>query len=92
MGGRVGLDYAAVRTVAEIIDMNLDDRALGLLQVVEAERIRAWGEDEKRREAMRKSSTWERPPDDQPTGQSAFRKIKYGTQPSDDPSSTVIVS
>jgi hypothetical protein len=77
MGGRAGLDYASVGMVASLIGVELDDYALGLLQIVEAERIKAWAEEEKKREADKKASSWEAPDQAGNTGESAFRKIKY---------------
>lgn len=82
MGGRAGLDYASVWAVAHTIGVELDDYALGLLQIVEAERIKAWAEEEKKREADKKTSSWEAP--EQAGEVSAFRKIKYTPSSSED--------
>lgn len=89
MGGRAGLDYAAVKVVADLIGVEMGDHTLGLLQMVEAERIKAWGEEEKKREALKKSLSWQNPsgsPSSNSTRdvlgdppESGFRPIKYRT-------------
>lgn len=48
-GGPIGLDYVAVRIVAEAIGVEMDAETLEALQVLEAEFLDVWEEEQQKR-------------------------------------------
>lgn len=55
--GAIGLDYVAVKTVAEAIDLHIDEKVLEALRTLEREQLEAWESDRQATEAARPEGT-----------------------------------